>query len=82
MVAPASKARDGDIVAARIGEEATVKTIRHRGDTIVLEPAKDGEETIEISPQHDFSVLGIVCGVFRPFWEHEPPAPTGNGPTS
>jgi repressor LexA len=82
MVAPASKARDGDIVAARLGEEATVKTIRYRDDIIVLEPAKDGEETIEIGPQHDFGLLGIVSGVFRPFWEHEPPAPTGNGPTS
>ena len=82
MVTPTTKARDGDIVAARLGEEATVKTIRHRGDAILLEPAKDGEETIEIGPHHDFGLLGVVCGVFRPFWEHEPSALTGNGPAS
>lgn len=80
MVAPSSKANDGDIVAARLGEDATVKTLRNRGDTVVLEPAKAGEETIEIGPTHDFSLLGVVCGVFRPFWEQEPVSKTDNGP--
>jgi repressor LexA len=73
MVTPSARAKDGDMVAARIGEEATVKTLTHRGGTVVLEPANDGERAIEIGPREDFAVLGVVCGVFRPFFEQEPP---------
>jgi repressor LexA len=71
MIAPSSRAHDGDVVAARLGEEATVKTMTHRGPSIVLEPANDGDEAIEVGPEDDFAVLGVVCGVFRPFWEQE-----------
>src|SRR3954466_7703570 len=39
MVNPVASARDGDIIAARIKDEATVKTFRRRGESIVLEPA-------------------------------------------
>src|SRR5674476_1032633 len=63
---------DGDIVAARLGEDATVKTLTHRGATIVLEPANDSERAIEVGPKDDFAVLGVVCGVFRPFMEQTP----------
>lgn len=69
MVSPSTRAKDGDIVAARLGEEATVKTLTHRGATIVLEPANDAERSIEVGPRDDFAVLGVVCGVFRPFME-------------
>jgi repressor LexA len=72
MVSPSARAKDGDIVAARLGEEATVKTLRHNGAMIVLEPANDAERAIEVGPKDDFAVLGVVCGVFRPFWEQEP----------
>jgi repressor LexA len=73
MVSPSARAKDGDMVAARIGEEATVKTLTHRGATIVLEPANPAERPIEVGPKSDFAVLGVVCGVFRPFYEQEPP---------
>jgi repressor LexA len=69
MVSPSTRAKDGDIVAARLGEDATVKTMTHRGATIVLEPANDAERAIEVGPRDDFAVLGVVCGVFRPFME-------------
>ena len=69
MVSPSTRAKDGDIVAARLGEEATIKTLTHRGRTIVLEPANDADRAIEVGPQDDFAVLGVVCGVFRPFME-------------
>ena len=71
MVSPSTRAKDGDIVAARLGEEATVKTMTHRGATIVLEPANDAERAIEVGPRDDFAVLGVVCGVFRPFMEEK-----------
>src|SRR5437016_10323970 len=72
LISPSARARDGDVVAARLGADATVKTLTHRGATIVLEPARDGEKPIEVGPRDDFAVLGVVCGVFRPFQEQEP----------
>jgi len=72
LITPAALAKDGDIIAGRIGEEATVKTLTHNGATIVLEPANPQERSIEIGPNDDFSILGVVCGVFRPFWEQQP----------
>jgi repressor LexA len=71
MISPSTRAKDGDIVAARLGDEATVKTLTHRGATIVLEPANDAERAIEVGPRDDFAVLGVVCGVFRPFMEEK-----------
>jgi repressor LexA len=73
MVTGAAIPKDGDVIAARLGDDATVKTLRHRGSTIVLEPANEGERTIEVQPGDDYAALGVVCGVFRPFWEQEPP---------
>jgi repressor LexA len=74
MVSPSSRAKDGDVVAVRIGAEATVKTLTHRGMTLVLEPANEGERPIEVGPKDDFSILGVVTGIFRPFFD-QPPAP-------
>jgi repressor LexA len=65
MVNPHQDPRDNDIVAARIGEEASVKTFTHRGGSIVLEAANPAERDITVEPGMDFGVLGVVCGVFR-----------------
>jgi len=73
MISPSRRAQDGDIVAARLGAEATVKTLTHRGGTIVLEPANPAERSIEVGPRDDFAVLGVVCAVFRPFCEDAEP---------
>ena len=62
----ASAAEDGAIVAARLGDEATVKTLTHEGETIVLKPANPEERDIVVQPGDDFAILGVVCGVFRP----------------
>ena len=72
LVQPSASPKDGDVVVARIGSEATVKTLTHRGSAIVLEPANPSERSIEVGPRDDFSILGVVCGVFRPFHEQEP----------
>jgi repressor LexA len=71
LISPSTRAKDGDIVAARLGPDATIKTLTHRGATVVLEPAHPGERSIEVGPRDDFAVLGVVCGVFRPFFEQE-----------
>ena len=69
LITPSTRAKDGDIVAARLGEDATIKTLTHKGGTVVLEPANESERAIEVGPRDDFAVLGVVCGVFRPFME-------------
>jgi repressor LexA len=73
ICSPSLEPKDGDIIAARIGDKATVKTLTHRGATIVLEPANPSEQAIDIKPSDDFAVLGVVCGVYRPFHENEEP---------
>jgi repressor LexA len=75
ICSPSLRPKDGDIIAARIGDRATVKTLTHRGGAVVLEPANPSEQPIEIKPSDDFAVLGVVCGVFRPFHENEEPPP-------
>src|SRR5437763_13309689 len=72
MVTPAATPKDGDIIAARLGEDATIKTLRVNGPQIVLEPANEAERPIPVGPEDDYAALGVVCGVFRPFWEQEP----------
>jgi len=70
MVNPDNDLKDGEIAVVRIGEEATVKTLRHRDGNVVLEPANPKEEEIVLIPGvDDFGFLGKVCGVFRPFCE-------------
>jgi repressor LexA len=67
MVNPAAKAKENDIIAARIGDEATVKTLTHHNGKTILTPENPAERAIEIKPTDDFGILGVVCGVFRPF---------------
>ena len=66
MVNPRQDPHDHEIVAARIGEEATVKTFAHRGGSVVLEAANPADRDITVQPGMDFGILGVVCGVFRP----------------
>jgi repressor LexA len=55
-------ARDGDIVVALLGEEATVKRYFREKDHIRLQPAN---ETMKPILSADVRVLGKVVGVFR-----------------
>ena len=66
LVNPREEAKDNDIIAARLGDEATVKTYRKRNGGIVLEAANPAERDITVQPGTDFGVLGVICGVFRP----------------
>jgi repressor LexA len=62
-------AHSGQIVAAMVpseygdSAEATVKTIRHRGSAIMLEPANPALEPFEAPAGTE--ILGKVVGVFR-----------------
>lgn len=57
--------RNGEIVAARLAGEATVKRYFRRGDQVVLEPANPDYAPILVHQYDDFTVLGRVAGLFR-----------------
>jgi repressor LexA len=67
MVDVAAPAKPNDIIAVRIGDDATIKTLTYEGTTIVLQPANPADRSIMLSPTDDFKILGVICGVFRPF---------------
>ena len=66
MVNPDITAHDGDIIAARVGADQIVMTLRQRDGSTILEPANRNESPRVILPHDDFKILGVVCGVFRP----------------
>jgi repressor LexA len=67
MIDAAASPKDGDMVAARLGEDATIKTLAHDGQTVVLKAANPADRDIVVTARDSFGVLGVVCGVFRPF---------------
>jgi repressor LexA len=74
LVEPVDKAelRNGDIVAARLGGEATVKRYFKRDEQIVLEPANPDFAPILVREYDDFAVLGRVAGLFRRITADQP----------
>jgi repressor LexA len=62
VVRPENTARDGQIVVALVGEEATVKRFFKEPDHIRLQPENDALEPIR---SKDVRVLGRVVGVMR-----------------
>ncbi len=64
VVRPQQTADDGQIVVARIEEEATVKRLRRRGGQIWLMPENDDYEPIDGT---NAEIIGIVRGVVREY---------------
>ena len=64
VVRPQPTANDGQIVVARIGEEATVKRLRRRGGEIWLMPENDDYSPIDGS---EAEIIGIVKAVIREY---------------
>jgi repressor LexA len=62
VVRPAEKARDGEIVVALLGDEATVKRFFREKDHIRLQPENEEMDPIITT---EAQVLGKVVGVFR-----------------
>lgn len=69
MIQPGSDVSDGMIIAARLGEDATIKSYTHRNGKVVLVPANPAEQEIVVNEGDDFAIVGKVCGVFRPLQE-------------
>jgi repressor LexA len=60
------QARNGQIVVARIGDEATVKYYRRQGQLVRLEPANPAHAPIEIDlREQEFAIEGLATGVIR-----------------
>ena len=61
-----TEARNGQIVVARIDDEATVKYYRRQGHHVRLEPANAAYSPIEIDlREQDLSIEGLAVGVIR-----------------
>lgn len=67
VVEPAdeSEIRNGDVVAARVDGDATVKRYFANQGKVVLEPANTGYAPILVHEHNDFTVLGRVTGLYR-----------------
>ena len=64
IVRPQSYADDGQIVVARIGDEATVKRLQRKNGQIWLMPENDNYDPIDGTHAQ---ILGIVRGVVREY---------------
>lgn len=62
LVRMQSDAQNGDIVVARFNDEATVKYLRRKRDSIFLEPANEKYKPI---PASEAQIVGKVTGVIR-----------------
>ena len=58
---------NGEIVAARLDGEATVKRYFAKDGKVVLEPANTDFAPILVHEHEDFTILGRVTGLFRRF---------------
>lgn len=69
LVEPADQnsVRNGEIVAARLAGESTVKRYFERDGKVVLEPANPEYAPMLVHEYEDFTVLGRVTGLFRRF---------------
>jgi len=59
------RASPGEMVVALIGDEATVKFYRPKGDQIELAPANPNYQPIVVANREDFRIAGVVRGVIR-----------------
>ena len=62
VVRPQDTAKDGEIIVALVGEEATVKRFFREADHVRLQPEN---ETMEPIRSREVRILGRVVGVFR-----------------
>lgn len=61
-----TQARNGQMVVARIGDEATVKYYRRQGQIVRLEPANAAYQPIEIDlRKQELAIEGLAVGIIR-----------------
>ena len=68
LVRRQDSAQSGDVVAALVDSEATVKRFSREGETVVLRPEHPTMKPIVVQPgRGDFRILGKVIGLVRGF---------------
>jgi repressor LexA len=73
LVAPSTRARDGDLVAARVGPHVLVRVVQRQGAVLALSATNGESREIFLGPSDDFAVLGVVTAIFRTW--HDAPEP-------
>ena len=64
LVNPASRAKDGDVVIVRLAGALLVRAMTRRGSVLHLAAPGEGED-LDLGPEDDYVVLGVLGGVFR-----------------
>ena len=59
------QASDGQIVVARLDGEVTIKRLQRRADQVRLLPRNPAYEPIIVTPDQDFAIEGVFCGLVR-----------------
>ena len=72
LVNPSGKPAERDMVAVKMGNDVIVRTYTRKNGNVVLQPANISEKDTVIDAASELKVLGIVCGVFRPFCDNPP----------
>jgi repressor LexA len=65
IVRQQEQATSGDMVVALLGDEATVKYYKPRGQRVELVAANQRYAPIVVEPEAEFRILGVVRGVVR-----------------
>jgi repressor LexA len=65
IVTQQNEAKNGDIVVAMLGDEATLKRFEKNQAIVKLIPENDNYQPIIVNNSSDFSIIGKVAGVMR-----------------
>jgi repressor LexA len=65
LVDPSARARDGDLIAVRVGPDVVVRMMSHRGARLALATGSPNDGETVLGPDDDFAVLGLVATVVR-----------------
>jgi len=65
LVHPGARAPDEAPVVARVGAVVLVRTLVHRGATLILRGPRPAADDVELGPGDDFRILGPLGGVIR-----------------
>jgi repressor LexA len=69
-----AQVRNGQVVVARIGDEATVKYFRREGHNVWLDPANGAYRPLHIDLRtQEFAIEGLAVGVIRTGLSQRPP---------
>ena len=65
VIKPQETAENGERVVAMIDREVTLKRFYHTAGKVVLRPCNSDLDPIEVDPESEARVLGVLVGVMR-----------------